>query len=179
MKRGLLILALLTLVVSVACDDRDRPGVERPAETVAEEGCDSPQSDLEKEPNYSADYLHRWETDKGCPIRLDILMTRQGKNACGGDRAADILMGTPLGKPHEDSKPRIYVKDPTNVFDDKETSSAYAPDATLPDGARDSGYRQNGVELWIDSRDAHFIYLVHGDDDVERWPLDWSPPVCA
>jgi hypothetical protein len=96
-------------------------------------------------------------------------MTRQGKDACGGDRVADILMGTPLGKPHDDSPARIYVKDPTNVFNDEETSGAYDSAASLPDDARDSGFRQSGMELWIVPNDDRFIYLVH-EDMVERGP---------
>lgn len=73
---------------------------------------------------------------------------------------------------------RIYVKDPTNVFNDDETATAYRPATILPKNARDSGYRQDGVELWIVPGDDRFIYLVHGDDEVHRWPRDPSPPGC-
>jgi hypothetical protein len=84
---------LSALVVSAACDDANNSPGHRPPGSEAEAGCDSPESDLDKEPNYSANYLHRWETAEDCPIRLDILMTRQGEDACGGEKMADILMG--------------------------------------------------------------------------------------
>jgi hypothetical protein len=178
MKRGLLIVALFAFVVSAACADADNPPGVRSAGPVAKEGCDSAESDLDTEPNYAANYLHRWETAEGCPVRLDIVMTRRGKDACGGEKVADILMGTPLGRPHDDSPARIYVKDPTNVFNDHETASAYDPDATLPEDASDSGYRQDGTEMWTVPEDDRFIYLVH-EDNIEQWPLDPSPPGCS
>jgi hypothetical protein len=170
MKRSILVVTLLALLIS-GCTQANRP-----SGSAGGAGCDPFQSDLDKEPNYSANYLHRWETASGCPIRLDILMTRQGPDACGGDKVADILMGTPLGKPSDES-PRIYVKDPTNVFNDDATANAYDSAATLPDTARDSGYRQDGAEMWIVPEDDQFIFLVTGDN-AERWPLDPSPAGC-
>ena len=141
-------------------------------------GCDSFETDLTKEPNYKVDYIHRWTTEEGCDVRLDILMTRQGKNACGGERVADIVMGTPLGQPPDSSSARIYIKDPGNVFQDDRTSQGYDPDANLPAVARDSGYRQDGAELWTVPDEPRYIYLV-SDDHVERWPQDETPPGCG
>jgi hypothetical protein len=140
--------------------------------------CDGPQNDLSKEPNYPVNYIHRWTTKDDCDVRLDVLMTRQGEGACGGSRVADILMGTPLGRPHDESAARIYIKDPTNVFGDDVTSEAYEADAELPDDAVDSGYRQDGTELWISRDDDRSIYLV-AESSIEKWPQDGSPPGCG
>lgn len=141
-------------------------------------GCEGTRFDLSKEPNYPVNSIHRWRTKEGCQVRLDVLMTRQGEEACGGPRVADILMGTPLGKTPERSRARIYVKDPENVFRDNETSRLYDPDAEVPQEAVDSGYRQDGAALWIVPGDDRLLYLVH-EDRIEAWPLDKTPPGCA
>lgn len=165
------------------------------AATLIIGGCDSPPAivgpggecgghgpiaDVSKEPNYSADYLHRWTTRDGCGVRLDYLMRREGANACGGAEVADILMGTPLGASSDKSDARIYVRDPTNVFGDDFVSEAFDADAELPSEARDTGYRdaETGAELWMEPHDDSFVYLVF-DDQVERWPKDDSPAGCG
>jgi Family of unknown function (DUF6174) len=143
--------------------------------------CDAPENDLSKEPNYKVDYIHRWTTNEGCDVRLDVLMTRQLSDHCsrgGGEHVADILMGTPLGESHENSAPRIYIKDPTNFLGDEQTANGYEADASLPQNAEDTGYRQDGTELWITPDDDRSIYLA-AEGRVERWPQDDSPPGCG
>lgn len=39
----------------------------------------------------------------------------------------------------------------------------------LPVSARDTGYRQGGIELWIWGNARKFVFVVNGDD-VELWP---------
>ena len=135
--------------------------------------------DLSAEPRYSADYLHRWTTREGCPVRLDVIMTRQGADACGGERVADILMGWPLGESHARHRPsRIFVRDPNGVVADRQTSAAVDADAELPEDAVDTGYRQDGRALWMRPDDGSFVYLVSGDR-VEAWPHDPIPSGCA
>ena len=143
--------------------------------------CGKPRSvtDLSQEPDYSANYLHRWATAEGCPVRLDIIMTRHGPDACGGTKVADVLIGWPLGSAAEQPNPfRIFVRDPYNVFGDSRISRGFDNDAELPADAVDTGYRQWEAELWMRPHDDAFIYLVH-EDRVERWPHDATPPVCA
>lgn len=152
----------------LAEDDRSASGVS---------GCDAPENDLSKEPTYPVNYIHRWTNDDGCPVRLDILMTRQGADACGGSKVADILMGTPLGAPHSSSRARIYIKDPTGQFGMSEIQAGYEADADLPEDATDSGYRQKSSELWT-VPDGDAIYLV-SEDQVERWPHVEAPPTCG
>lgn len=170
---------LLIVVLLGGCESS--PPAVAPTQIDLPTGCDASISDLSQEPNYSANYLHRWTTKKGCDVRLDILMTRQGKEACGGEEVADILMGTPLGRPlgrpPDSSRARIYIKDPTNVFNDDATSTAFKSNTALPNAATDSGFRQDGAELWTVPDDHTQIYLVF-DDRVEAWPLDETPPGC-
>lgn len=182
MSQKLVMAALLFLVVpgctvngSTSNDQREAA----PANTIAL--CENEElTDLSKEPDYSANYLHRWQTSDGCDVRLDLLMTRQGEEACGGEDVADVLMTWPLGstatKPQDPH--RIFVKDPTGVFNDDRTTKLYQDDAELPEAARDTGFRQDDVQLWMVPEDDAVIYLV-GDDSTERWPLDESPAACG
>jgi hypothetical protein len=105
-------------------------------------------------------------------------MTRRGTEHCGWQRATDILMGDPLGASHMQGPARVYVRDPDNVMGDPAVARAFEEDTDLPIGARDTGYRQDGVELWMDPTDDGLVYLV-SEHAVERWPQDPSPAVCA
>ena len=112
-------------------------------------------------------------------MRLDIIMTRRGSDACGGTKVADVLMGWPVGSSHRKPHPfRIFVRDPQNVFGDSRISRDLDEHAELPGDAVDTGYRQDEAELWIRPHDDAFIYLVQ-EDNVERWPQDETPPGCA
>jgi hypothetical protein len=151
-----------------------------PATIVPDEECGAPGSvsDLSLEPGYTAGQrLERWTTSQGCDVRLDVLMTRQGPEHCGWQRATDILLGDPLGASHMHGPARVYVRDPENVVGDPAVARAFEEDADLPIGARDTGYRQDGVELWMDPTDDSFVYLV-SEHTVERWPQDPSPAAC-
>jgi hypothetical protein len=178
MKKALAVACLVAAILGTACGGGDSAAAPPTPHVAAGEACNDAQYDLSKEPNYPVNYIHRWTTEAGCDVRLDVLMTRQGEDACGGAEVADILMGTPLGRPPDSSPARIYVKDPTNVFNDEETSEAFDPDASVPTDAVDSGYRQDGAELWTVPEDDAFVYLV-SEDHVERWPQDQSPPGCG
>jgi hypothetical protein len=176
----------LTLAISTtAClserreQSSERGNTPRLASDSGECGKPGSATDLSEEPGYSANYLHRWTTAEGCPVRLDIIMTRRGPDACGGTKVADILMGWPLGSSHQKPHPfRIFVRDPHNVFGDSQISRGFDEDAELPGDAVDTGYRQDEAELWMRPHDDAFIYLVH-EDKVEQWPHDETPPGCA
>jgi hypothetical protein len=129
-------------------------------------------TDLASEPRYQANYLHRWTTD-GCLVRLDVLMTRTG--GCGPE---DMLMGTPLGASTTSSSPRIYVRGDTTAFGGG--AAGYNPNATLPASAVDTGFRQEGRELWIVPGDDSFVFVRStADGHVEAWPRDLTPIGCV
>lgn len=137
-------------------------------------------TDVANEPNWRqyADY-RRWTTADGCLVRIDVLADRAGPAHCGFDAARVIITGIPIGARYTDeSSSATYVRDPTNVFGDAVTASAFDPHATLPGGAVDTGLRQQGTELWVDPANRSAIYLVAGAL-VERWPLDPSPAACS
>jgi hypothetical protein len=135
-------------------------------------------TDVDAEPRYSADYLHRWATSDGCAVRLDVLMTRQGEDSCGGEQVAEILMGTPLGTSHEKSSARSFIRDPEGILVGRKLSEAFDAHAQVPADAQDRRFRQDDLELWMRPRDDSFVYLV-GEADVEAWPQVQGMPGCA
>lgn len=119
-------------------------------------------TDLDAEPPYSADYLHRWHTAEGCLVRLDVVMLR----APGGDYHCapwppDILLG---------DQGRNYVGSPEPKWWHESVEGGFSADAKLPDDAVDSGFEREGTELWLAPDDGSAIYLVRADGAVERWP---------
>jgi hypothetical protein len=177
-------LALALGVLAVGCGserqtgDQSRESLAAPAARPEECGKSDSATDLSKEQPYSANYLHRWTNAEGCEVRLDIIMTRRGPDSCGGSKVADILLGWPLGSSHAEHRPyRIFVRDPENVLGDSEIADAFDDGAELPAEAVDTGYRQEGAELWMQPGDDAYVYLVYADR-VERWPHDGRPAGC-
>ncbi len=127
------------------------------------------EEDIALEPDYSADYLHRWTNSRGCPVRLDVLMTRVVRDgACGPED--DILMGTPLGVSSQSSVSSVRIYGGSGGSIDR--------DAQLPPSAAATGYSQGEYELWMNSSDDSSLFLVYADH-VERWALAANPPVCG
>jgi hypothetical protein len=61
------------------------------------------------------------------------------------------------------------VRDRGGLFAEIDNSPVtYAPDTELSDDAIDTGYRRNGLRLWLAADDSS-AYLV-GPDRTERWP---------
>ena len=145
--------------------------------------CDSPTgsvTDIANEPDWRryGDY-RAWTTADGCLVRIDVPADRPGPDHCGWQSARLIIATIPIGKRYSnEGNAASYVRDPDNVFGDPATVTAFDPDAELPAGAVDSGFRQGATELWTDPADGgSAIYLVAGTT-VERWPLDPRPAVC-
>jgi hypothetical protein len=135
-------------------------------------------TDVASEPNWRqfADYRH-WKTSDGCLVRIDVLADRPGPAHCGFEAGRVIITGIPIGARYADGSSSTYVRDPGDVFGDAATASAFDPRAKLPEGAVDTGFREEGTQLWVDPTDRSAIYLVAGTS-VERWPLDPDPAVC-
>lgn len=172
---ALLIVVVLGIALS-ACGD-EPPAVDQATPTAADAmSCaDETAIDLSAEPDYSADYLHRWRTHDGCEVRLDYVMTRSG--ACF-DGVDEILMGWPLGTTHQNPHDyRIFFKDPDGVTG-TEAASNFDPDSSLPPHAVNTGLRWDGNGLWLVPGDDTSVWLA-SDDHVEYWPQELEAVVCA
>lgn len=58
------------------------------------------------------------------------------------------------------------------------TAGRFAADATLPAGARDTGWLRDGRRLWL-AGDAAYLVSTEEPEDVERWPASTEPIGCA
>jgi hypothetical protein len=146
--------------------------------------CDAPEgsvNDVASEPpgwRELGDY-REWTTADGCLLRIDVLGDRPGPEHCGFESARVIVTGIPVGERYTDaSDDAEFIRDPDNVFGDPEIAAAFDPNAELPADAEDTGFRNEGSELWIVPGDDSAIYLVTGES-VERWPHDPEPTGCA
>jgi hypothetical protein len=138
--------------------------------TVTSRDCsESGQADtlLTKEPKYKnhVDGKHRWVTEDGCKVRLDVLVTSDG--TCG---PPTIGIGTPIGPP-------VYTGEVAGAY-------VYASrfprgslqellgvgQVNLPDDAVPTGYQRSDHQLWLVPGDSHDIYLVSARN-VERWEV--------
>lgn len=137
------------------------------------------ESDLSDEPTYTPDSVGRWTNAAGCPVSLQVLLTRQPGPTfhCEG-WPPDLVMGTPLGAATDETVPRVYVRDPDGYFGDPALRQGFAADLEPPPAAVDTGYDQGGVALWMDPADDRFAYLVSADG-TERWPKATQVFGCA
>lgn len=135
--------------------------------------------DVDREPDRSSESVKRWETEDGCSVRLDFLLSRMGSESCGGEATGDILIDGRLTKElFKDSKDNLtYVRDPENIFGDDLIASSFKEFSQPPPKTVDTGYRQGTQELWLDPSDTDFVYLVDSET-AERWPLDPNPSGC-
>lgn len=132
-------------------------------------------AEVEKEPNYSADYLERWTTSDGCDIRLDVVMTRESTCLKG---VTEILMGwPPLTVSYKDNT-HIFVRDSRSSARDPAPADVFETLDEIPADATDTGLRHEGEQLWVDGTDDSAIYVVRGEL-IERWPGDIELPGCA
>lgn len=71
---------------------------------------------------------------------------------------------------------RQYLRDPQGLLEGQ-VVKPYDGDTPLPADATDTGYRNNGQELWLDP-DADTAYVVT-DTTVEAWPATTDHVACA
>lgn len=125
-----------------------------------------------------------WQTANGCLVRVDVLYGSRGVAHCGWESVRFLWTGRPVGSRMPERFVETgptdtllhFVRDPGGAYK-PELAQAFASDAALPAGAVDTGFRQDGSELWIVPGDDSSVYLRTGDA-VERWPRDPEPFLC-
>jgi hypothetical protein len=115
-------------------------------------------------------------TKGGRPVGGRELNSIAGPDHCDWQSAVIMHLGWPLGTVSRSSAEiRQFIRDPDGVIGfgirDK-----LAIGADLPDDARDTGYRNGELELWLSPSEPEAAYLRAGDD-VERWPR--ADPIVA
>ncbi|MFJ3669306.1 hypothetical protein ACIPSE_22915 [Streptomyces sp. NPDC090106] len=142
------------VAVIVAKDREDRPGW-------------GPETSASCDP---AELPASWTDSKGYEVWTDR----------DGDRVPVAVVSSAVGAAHcdwqsahflglgEGRDARTYARDPQGVLGPETLTGRYDGDATLPAGARDSGYRLDDWRLWLTDDPAR-VY-VRTPDGVEAWP---------
>lgn len=177
--RTLLSIAVLALLIS-ACGSAD-PVSDDVAPTAVRECPSEPGGplDVAGEPDWRqyAAYVP-WTDADGCLIRIDVLAERPGPDHCGWEESRVIITGDPFGTRYTDAASDAeYVRDPDGVYEIAEFVEGFAISDVLPGDAIDTGYRQDGRELWLSPGDPDAIF-IHDGDTAERWPRG-EVPGCA
>jgi hypothetical protein len=116
-----------------------------------------------------------WEDESGRRVPVTRVQSLQGAEHCSWTDITFLLVG-------REETADWYVR-ATGAGDDdfaRLLRTTFAAEATLPEGATDTGLRRDGRQLWI-GPDKEAAYLVSLDDarDVERWPAARQPILCA
>jgi hypothetical protein len=193
MRTTIVLAALWQLTAGCSTDDSKKPAHDRdasPSSGAARDpdecsddfdgkACEATPGaaiDVCSEPNwrpYSA--YEDWTDVDGCLVRIDVLAERPGPEHCEWQDTRVLITGEPFGARY--TKPentRHYVRDPAGIYRDQSLVDGFDPDASLPDAARDTGFRRGEVELWIDPDDDSAVFLK-GRTKVERWPWGTTP----
>ncbi len=152
--------------------------VRQPRGCPSEEG--SP-TDLDSEPATwlaFGDYL-RWTDTEGCLVRVDVISHIRGANHCEYQAAEYITIGPRLGESIAvDGVLRVdahrFIWDPQGVIQ----GGPYGRGIDgLPPDAFDTGYRQDGDELWLTPGQPIGMYRV-GRGDVQEWHPSSTLGIC-
>jgi hypothetical protein len=107
------------------------------------------------------------------------LVVFPGPDHCEWQSVAYMKAGWPLGTTiaigPDQPRPRTFLRDAEDVFQDPELQAGLQLDSTLPEGSANTGFRTGDVELWLDpDQGEEYVYLKG-----QRWPHDLQPPACA
>lgn len=114
-----------------------------------------------------------WEDESGRRVPVTRIQSFQGAEHCSWTDITFLLVG-------REETADWYVRDTNGGDFSGLLRTTFANEATLPEGATDTGLRRDGRQLWI-GPDKEAAYLVSLDDgqDVERWPAAKQPIRCA
>jgi hypothetical protein len=114
-----------------------------------------------------------WTDADGRRVPTTTIVSYDGPEHCDWQDIVFVTLG-------DGPDAEQLLRDVDGEFGRSWLTTTYDGAATLPPGARDTGYRRDGRQLWLDE-DPRAAYLVNVDDptDVERWPAARKPIQCA
>jgi hypothetical protein len=122
----------------------------------------------------------RWYGPDGEPVseKTNIINAITGPEHCGWQTAVMMHVGWPPGHDASDaSESHQFIRDPEGAIGD-EFTARFDRDAEPPPSAKNSGYRTNFMELWLDPQDTDSAYLIFSDH-AEKWPRAREIVACA
>jgi hypothetical protein len=184
-RRGavLALAAAVAVIGALVAVRTQQPGrlVTQPTNQAEGKECDASEGssiDVKHEPAWRLHGDYRpWTDQDGCLLRIDVLAERSGAAHCGWEQASVMMAGRPLGSRYTTPEDAVeYVKDPNGVFGLRDLAQEFDPDAELPGGAVDTGFRRAGSALWHVPGDQTAVWVVAATG-IERWPAG-RPPGC-
>ena len=165
-----LLLASLSLMLLSACDPTSTGAVGRSPIPV-----EPTRQTVESYFTHLQPFGPTWTKD-GRPVDALELNSVAGPEHCGWQSAVMMHLGWPLGTVSRTvADIHQFIRDPDGVID-KGFRDRLRLHAALPADARDTGYRNRDLELWLSPSDPDAAYL-RTSSDVERWPR--ADPVVA
>jgi hypothetical protein len=146
--RGLAVVVLLALPVVVLLAVVTWSGDE-----------DGPADELDAE-----SLVGEWRDASGDEVADDELVVYAGSSHCGWQFVLFLQLGD-----------RQFVRDPLGQLAGFPGLGQLDRDAELPTDAEDTGYRRDGVELWLTDTAA----FLRDGETVESWPGVADPIGCA
>ncbi|MYT74401.1 MULTISPECIES: hypothetical protein [unclassified Streptomyces] len=116
-----------------------------------------------------------WQDTRGRAVSTAKVVGWMGAEHCDWQSVEFVTLGS-----GDDGRwrGRQYLRDPEGKLAGIDgLSSTYAKDVPLPADAVDTGYRQDGRELWL-APDKSRAYVRDADKTVERWPGRAEPVGC-
>ncbi|MPY57367.1 hypothetical protein [Streptomyces spongiae] len=104
-----------------------------------------------------------WTDENGDRVPISEVVTSEGPAHCEWQKAHFLHTGRDL-----EGDGKLYARDPERVLPDEMLMTPYDGDVTMPEEAKDTGYRLDDWELWF-TDDTSTAY-VRTADGVEAWP---------
>ncbi len=105
-------------------------------------------------------WIQVWEQADGARVSTSEVYSYAGSEHCDWQDMTFLELGK-----------STYLRDPRGELADY-THGRFQAEATLPDGATDTGWRHAGRELWTAAgRGPAYLVAVDDPAEVEAWPL--------
>jgi hypothetical protein len=119
-------------------------------------------------------------TRYGHQVPYSVVDAAAGPSQCGWESATFLTVGWPLGTSAQHAtQARQYIRDSSTVVPQSNLRSKLELDARLPTDARNTGYRDGSVQLYLAASDEDAAIYVVADGRVERWPRSDPMTVCS
>ncbi|MEV6599307.1 hypothetical protein AB0M36_21000 [Actinoplanes sp. NPDC051346] len=109
----------------------------------------------------------------GRQVGPEEVSTSAGSDHCGWQTATFLGVGS--SHPGFAVERRVFFRDPGGVL--PRSPGKLVIGASLPEDARDTGYRLGDLQLWLASSDPTGAYL-RVETDIERWPRSGPAHAC-
>jgi hypothetical protein len=121
--------------------------------------------------------LRVWTDAAGDRVPVTQIISFQGAEHCDWQDITFLRLGEDPAGVNRD-RVEEYLRD-THGKLAEHLNGEFSDHGRLPGGARDTGWRHDGRELWlVPDKSAAYLVSVDNPSDVERWPASTQPIGC-